>query len=369
MSCDLSDPAILDAYHDIVNGGSTNWLVLGYRDTRDKIFLYSKGSKGVDEMRANMNDDILFGFVRIEDSYALLAYVSEHVSGLRRARALVHGKVVGTLFKNNHVQINSPSLADFTEPKIRARMGLVEGPPTPDPSNSPILMPSSPVSVAPVVRPATPISPPPSKDDTTSYIEAVSPARTETARQSQDTASERHRATEEREALDHKNRASMATQRQILERELEIQRKAESEQAAREAMKKQLIEYERLRGEGLSGYISVQRHGSPFWQRQFYIMRGQVMALYRDEEDEGYHRQRQRQRHLRCGSNDDERGPLFEMKFGGRVMRIADASEDVLIRNCFRVEMYNGDTHFFFSDTSKDMELAIAGIMKCNESA
>lgn len=54
-------------------------LILGYHDTRDKISLYTKGSGGVDELRANLKDEVLYGFVRIDDRYALLAYVSEHV--------------------------------------------------------------------------------------------------------------------------------------------------------------------------------------------------------------------------------------------------------------------------------------------------
>ncbi|KAG0207866.1 hypothetical protein BGX28_001015 [Mortierella sp. GBA30] len=79
MSCDLTDPAILEAYQDIVSGTPTNWLILGYHDTRDKISLYSKGSGGLEELIANLKEEVLYGFVRIEDRFALLAYVSEQV--------------------------------------------------------------------------------------------------------------------------------------------------------------------------------------------------------------------------------------------------------------------------------------------------
>ncbi|KAG0031395.1 hypothetical protein BGZ81_001303 [Podila clonocystis] len=361
MSCDLTDPAILEAHQEIVSGTPTNWLILGYHDTRDKISLYSKGSGGVGELRANLKDEVLYGFVRIDDRYALLAYVSEHVSGLRRARALVHGKAVGALFKNNHVQINSSNLADFTEDKIRARMGLAEGPPTPDPSNSPV-MPSSPVQT-PVPRPVTPISPAP--NNTASYTDITSPARSgastprterqleieaserrvreETERQKRSEIAKRQKETQEREAREQ----TVLAQKQA--QELERKRKEESDRLARETMKKQLIEQERLRGSGLSGYITIQTAGSPYWRRRFYVMHGQVMALYRDE--------------------DHRLGPSSELRLGGRVTNIQDASLDVLIPHSFRVDMYNGDTHLFFSDTARDKELAIAGFMKCNESA
>ncbi|KAF9320103.1 hypothetical protein BG000_005965 [Podila horticola] len=360
MSCDLTDPAILEAHQAIVSGTPTNWLILGYHDTRDKISLYNKGSGGIDELRANLKDEVLYGFVRIDDRYALLAYVSEHVSGLRRARALVHGKAVGALFKNNHVQINSSNLADFTEDKIRARMGLIEGPPTPDPSNSPV-MPSSPVQT-PDPRPATPTSPAP--NNATGYTEITSPrsgastprterqleieaaerrVREETERQKRSEIAKRQKETQEREAREQ------ALQAQKQAQELERQRKDESDRLARESMKKHLIEQERLRGSGLSGYITIQTAGSPYWRRRFYVMRGQIMALYRDE--------------------DPRRGPGSELRLGGRVTNIQDASLDVLIPHSFRVDMYNGDTHLFFCDTARDKELAIAGFMKCNESA
>ncbi|KAG0050875.1 hypothetical protein BGZ83_004349 [Gryganskiella cystojenkinii] len=396
MSCDLTDPAILEAYQEILAGTPTNWLILGYYDTRDKISLYSKGDGGLEELTANLKEEVLYGFVRIEDRFALLAYVSEQVSGLRRARALVHGKAVGALFKASNVQINTSNVSELTEERVRARLGLIEGPPTPDPS-SPV-MPSTPIQqqapASPVAapRPATPVSPPspvvaaaapppvsidtmiqqptaqhyqqPSaQSDISSPIRTGSPRsgmstprterqleieaaerkiREEMERQKQAEIAKRQRETQEREARERE----LFAQKQALE--LERQRKAESDRLAREAMKKQLIEQEKLRGSGLSGYITIQVAGSPFWKRRFYVMRGQVLSFYKDEQS---------------------RTATSEMRLGGQVAHLADASLEVLIPNSFLVELRNGQTHYFFSDTTKDKELAIAGFMKCNESA
>ncbi|ORZ26353.1 hypothetical protein BCR41DRAFT_419877 [Lobosporangium transversale] len=379
MSCDLTDPAILEAYNDIVSGTPTNWLILGYHDTRDKISLYSKGTGGLEELTANLTEEVLYGFVRIEDRFALLAYVSEQVSGLRRARALVHGKAVGALFKASNAQINTSSLAELTEDRVRARLGLIEGPPTPE-AASPVLPPSSPAPAAspvPAPRPVTPVSPAPAQPapsgiDTVvqqtdsaiaSPVRTGSPrsglstprterqleieaaerkAREEMERQRRAEAAKRQRETEEREAREQE----LFAQKQALE--LERKHKEENDRVAREAMKKQLIEMERLRGLGLSGYITIQSAGSPFWKRRFYVMRGQVLAFFRDEND---------------------RAPVSQMNLGGQVAYIEDASLEVLIPNSFRVDLKNGDTHYFFSDTTKDKEMAIAGFMKCNESA
>ncbi|KAF9128506.1 hypothetical protein BGW39_004997 [Mortierella sp. 14UC] len=378
MSCDLTDPAILEAYQAIVSGTPTNWLILGYHDTRDKISLYSKGTGGLEELRANLTEEVLYGFVRIEDRFALLAYVSEQVSGLRRARALVHGKAVGALFKGTHVQINSSNLAELSDDKVRSRLGLVEGPPTPDPSGSPV-MPSSPVPVA-APRPMTPVSPAPqasinsintaistpqsAPSEVSSPVRVASPApgattprierqleiesaerkmREEMERQKQAEVVKRQKETQEREAREQE----VFAHKQALE--LERKRKEESDRIAREAMKKQLFEMEKLRGSGLSGYITIQSHGSPFWRRRFYVMHGQSVSLYRDE--------------------FDRKSALSELRLGGRVVNIEDASLECLIPNSFRVDLYTGESHYFFSDTAKDKELAIAGFMKCNESA
>ncbi len=56
-----------------------NRLILGYHDTRDKISLYSKGSGGLDELRDNLKEEVLYGFLRIENRFVLLTYVSEQV--------------------------------------------------------------------------------------------------------------------------------------------------------------------------------------------------------------------------------------------------------------------------------------------------
>ncbi|KAG0305022.1 hypothetical protein BGZ98_004686 [Dissophora globulifera] len=380
MSCDLTDPAILEAYQEIVSGAPTNWLILGYHDTRDKISLYYKGTGGLGELAANLKEEVLYGFVRIDDRFALLAYVSEQVSGLRRARALVHGKAVGALFKASNVQINTSTPADLTEEKVRVRLGLLEGPPTPE-ATSPV-MPSTPVPVSspvPAPRPVTPASPAPAPESVPIAIdtvmkqqEASSPsptpksatsrmglstprterqmeieaaerkAREEMERQRRAEADKRQRETEERKAREQE----LLAQKQALE--LERKRKEETDRVAREAMKKQLIEMERLRGMGLSGYITIQSAGSPFWKRRFYVMRGQTVAFFRD---------------------DGERVPVSQMNLGGQVRHVEDASLEVLIPNSFRVDLKNGDIHYFFSDSTRDKEMAIAGFMKCNESA
>ncbi|KAG1059922.1 hypothetical protein G6F42_028137 [Rhizopus arrhizus] len=78
--CNINDPRILNAYIAITEDEPTDWLILGYRDTRDVISLYASGVHGLSEFRNNLTNEILFGFVRVEDKFILITYVPDSVS-------------------------------------------------------------------------------------------------------------------------------------------------------------------------------------------------------------------------------------------------------------------------------------------------
>ncbi|KAL9537701.1 hypothetical protein MBANPS3_011545 [Mucor bainieri] len=125
--CDLTDPRILETYTAIVEDEPTNWLILGYNDTRDVISLYSKGTEGLDEFRNHLSDEVLYGFVRVEDRFILITWVSEQVSGVRRARALVHSRSVASTLKLHHAQLTASTLNDLSDTNIRTRLKLGDG--------------------------------------------------------------------------------------------------------------------------------------------------------------------------------------------------------------------------------------------------
>ncbi|SAM04245.1 hypothetical protein [Absidia glauca] len=124
--CDLSDPRITQTYQAIIEGEPTDWLLLGYNDTRDVISLYSSGTSGLNEFRNQLKDEILFGFVRVEDRFILISYVPDQVSGVRRARTLVHSRSVASLFQVHHAQLTASSLNDLSDANIRTRLKLGE---------------------------------------------------------------------------------------------------------------------------------------------------------------------------------------------------------------------------------------------------
>lgn len=166
MSADLSDPNIVAKYQEIISFTSpTNWcvffpsgdaslihphslstprLLLSYgqvsflghnapfwvlsttRDqSRDKLSLYASGDGGIQELQQQLHGDVFFVFLREDRSFILISFVPEDISGVRRgsdiiifslaysrdthdyclsARALVHSRAVGSLFKVNFRQ-------------------------------------------------------------------------------------------------------------------------------------------------------------------------------------------------------------------------------------------------------------------------
>ncbi|RUS13811.1 hypothetical protein BC937DRAFT_94729, partial [Endogone sp. FLAS-F59071] len=172
MSCDLSDPEILNTYNEIIGGQDTDWLLLGYHDTRDVISLYGKGSGGLSELRDNIVEEVLYGLVRLEERYILITYVSEQVSGVRRARALVHGRAVGNLFKANSASITVSNPADLSDASVRARLKISENGSTPA---SPVSPTSSDRPISPPITPRrTRPSSPPSPDRHTPSLSSIS---------------------------------------------------------------------------------------------------------------------------------------------------------------------------------------------------
>ncbi|EPB88922.1 hypothetical protein HMPREF1544_04312 [Mucor circinelloides 1006PhL] len=125
--CDLTDPRILETYTAIVEDEPTNWLILGYNDTRDVISLYSKGTEGLDEFRNHLSDEVLYGFVRVEDRFILITWVSEQVRILQKARALVHSRSVASTLKLHHAQLTASTLNDLSDSNIRTRLKLGDG--------------------------------------------------------------------------------------------------------------------------------------------------------------------------------------------------------------------------------------------------
>lgn len=101
-------------------------MVAGYKDTRDVISFYQKGCGEFDEMRAYIlsKEEVLYAFVRIESKFALITYISDKATGVKRARALVHGRAVSSLFKDSNLALTLTIPAELTEKNLRQKLRL-----------------------------------------------------------------------------------------------------------------------------------------------------------------------------------------------------------------------------------------------------
>ncbi|CAG8467576.1 7377_t:CDS:10 [Ambispora leptoticha] len=481
MACDLSDPSIMRAYEEIISmQDTTNWLILGYHGTRNKISLYSKGSggldefgqnlreeilyaflriddkfvfltdvqrarglvhgrvvaalfkmhqmqirastreevsevkmrlklldelpnvsssferdqnhenpqiilppdnneseqqikdnyngtSGLDELRQNLKEEVLYGFLRIENRFVLITYVSEQVSGVRRARALVHGRAVGALFKQAHqIQINASNASDLAEDKVRSKLKLSSSddrPSSPSPQRQQTLrqntLPSSPKSPNASESDASDLTPYNINGSENARREAEKAAREDAEREKLEREAQRRDAEkiaqelEKRRAFEETERKKQeALENQKKEKALaEAKAKSEAEKKVREEAEKKRNEelrskFAELEKSGkvlLDGYITVQGGGVYFWKRRYFELRGQTLYLFRDSTD---------------------KLPISKLELDSDVSGVSDAQSEVLILNSFKVDFRSTEPYYFFSDDRKTKESFVQAIAR-----
>ncbi|KAI8382291.1 hypothetical protein BD560DRAFT_386179 [Blakeslea trispora] len=257
--CDLSDPRIVETYTSITEGGETNWLILGYNDTRDVISLYSQGTGGLSEFREHLSDEVLYGFVRVEDRYILITWVSEQVSGVRRARALVHSRSVASLLKLHSAQITASTLNDLSDTNIRTRLKLGDGQLTGRKSSSSL---SQKRASRNIPSPSSPAPPPveipqqpkPQKQDE-EFVEAsetLSPAPVTTKQLVEEPIQEADNSLalqQQQQQQQQEQQQQEQQQREQQQREQQQREQQQREQQQREQQREQQQEQERIEKE------------------------------------------------------------------------------------------------------------------------
>ncbi|KAI8369648.1 uncharacterized protein BYT42DRAFT_585222 [Radiomyces spectabilis] len=398
--CDLSDPRITEAYNAIIEEEPTDWLLLGYT-SRDVISLYAKGTEGLGEFRNHLGDEVLYGFLRVDDRYLLVTYVPDQVSGVRRARALVHSRSVANILKVNHAQITASSLSDLSDANVRTRLKLGENqvPNRSRPSSmserkraslssrrrssqsqSQSAAPPSPTDPSPMLPSDVVTAEPdefqeaseelPSSEDVQSH--QINRNASEDGQPIEPVVSEEQRQQEERDrARKAAEEKLMAEETARLQAQAEAAAKAKAEEEARrraeEEAKKQKAEEERIEREQkaallrkieeaeknkdiiLAGFASVQPNDSPFWRRRYFIIRGKNLMLYRDEQD---------------------KTPIIVIDLNNVTSLSAiDEERDTFVPNAFVLDTHSEGSFQVFADDKKDADTiftALQTVVKAN---
>ncbi|KAF5316517.1 hypothetical protein D9619_006165 [Psilocybe cf. subviscida] len=163
---------IMAAYASVVDD-EYNWLLLHYiNESYNTIELHSCGKNGLEELKTKLVDNkVYIGFYRQEDvhhpSYIIINYVPASIVGLRRARAYVHARKIGAMFKEHEMiySVDSPSLLTSNhiheailnppQPERKGEDVLVFDPPEDIPQPPP----SQPLPPLQPVRPQTALQP------------------------------------------------------------------------------------------------------------------------------------------------------------------------------------------------------------------
>ncbi|RDB20919.1 hypothetical protein Hypma_011949 [Hypsizygus marmoreus] len=131
MALNLSDPgAIVSAYESIIQvANSYNWLLLSYSKF-DEIALYNRGTGGLAELKRSIQDleQVYIAFYReevdVEPGFLLINYIPASLPAVKRARALVHSRRVGTVLKKHQTTLTVDDLAKLTPDYIHRALAF-----------------------------------------------------------------------------------------------------------------------------------------------------------------------------------------------------------------------------------------------------
>lgn len=134
--CDVSSPDILSAYEEVRDDANseTNWMMLGYANSKKTLQLYGKGKGGVEEYKSSLKDDeVTYGYLRMvygdsqRSKFVFVCFVPDTLSGLAKAKANMHKAAVSQFLKFIHVNVNATSTSEITESSIQSKLAAAAG--------------------------------------------------------------------------------------------------------------------------------------------------------------------------------------------------------------------------------------------------
>jgi len=134
--CDVSDPALAEAYTDIRKESSeTNWVLFAY-EGNTKIVLKGKGTGGVKEFAEQLTDtECLYGYLRVisgdaesrRTKFVFVSWCGVEVGALKRAKMSVHKADIKKIFKDYAVETHATSREELDEEVLMAKVRKAGG--------------------------------------------------------------------------------------------------------------------------------------------------------------------------------------------------------------------------------------------------
>ncbi|KAF8972610.1 hypothetical protein BDZ97DRAFT_1913112 [Flammula alnicola] len=120
----MSDPAAVMSVYSSIIDDECNWLLLHYiNESGDELGLHSYGKDGLEELKTKLSDyEVFIAFYReeidLKPGYIIINYIPPSISGVKRARALIHSRRVGAILKKHQTIFTVDSLSLLTVDKI-----------------------------------------------------------------------------------------------------------------------------------------------------------------------------------------------------------------------------------------------------------
>jgi len=127
---EYNNPAIIAAYNAILRK-EIDWLLLHYEDGNfEQLVVCASGCDGLEELKEHVYDlqRVFVAFFHAEESngrqgFVLLNYIPPNISGVKRARALVHSRRLGMVLANHQVALTVDSIFNLTPQTVINALG------------------------------------------------------------------------------------------------------------------------------------------------------------------------------------------------------------------------------------------------------
>jgi len=131
---DLSNEEIFNVYTKIrLDNDSTNWMLLGYRDSPNELSVYGHGSGGLEELKQALVEEPLFGYFSYvygdtnRSKFIFFSWLPESVGGMKKSRVMGHRSAVDAFFKYFHITISAFQPSDLSQSLVEAKLKAAGG--------------------------------------------------------------------------------------------------------------------------------------------------------------------------------------------------------------------------------------------------